>query len=101
MEQTQPLVLVVEDEEHARRILCNMLEAFGYRCESTATMEGAEGKLSEQFYHLVLLDIALPDGDGLQMLSRIKRLYPDTMVIMSTGVDDLNTAVEAMKHVLP
>ena len=48
--------------------------------------------------HMLLLDINLPDGDGLSMLQKIKKLYPNLPVIMITGGNDLEVAEKCLQY---
>ena len=90
-------VLVVDDEPLIRWSLVNRLREEGYR-----TLEaGAAGDAVAQHREgvdLVLLDFALPDANGLEVLKQIKETDPDTLVIMLTANTEVGTAVAAMKQ---
>jgi two-component system, NtrC family, response regulator PilR len=89
-------LLIVDDEigirESLRMILKNDYEVFLAR-----NAEEAFSKIKEHSPDVILLDITLPDLDGLKVLERIKRDDPDMAVIMITGTETVNTGVEAMK----
>ena len=90
-------ILVVDDEEIVLQS-CRRALGDGERVVDTAA-SGAEAlkRIEEGRYDLVLLDIMMPDIDGLQVLQRVKESHPDLEVIMVTGLSQIGTAVRAMK----
>ena len=70
----------------------------GYTCATASNAGLAVDKLREQEFELVFLDINLPGKTGMEFLPEIKQCYPDTAVIMLTGVEDLSMAVSAMQQ---
>jgi len=92
-----PTILVVDDEALIRWSLKDRLSEQGYRVIEADTAASAIAK-SEEAPDLVLLDYKLPDGDGLQVLKKLKERDPDVLVILLTAFSSIETAVEAMKH---
>lgn len=91
-------ILVVEDKDSMRGMLSQTLEAEGFDVDiATDGKQGAEKALQKE-YDVVLTDLKLPEIDGLEMLSRIKDVNPETAVIMMTAYGTIETAVEAMKN---
>ncbi len=90
-------VLVVDDEPLIRWALVNRLKEEGYRTVEAGTAGEAVG-LHREGVDLVLLDFALPDANGLEVLKQVKETDPDTLVIMLTANTDVGTAVAAMKQ---
>ena len=90
-------VLVVDDEPLIRWSLVNRLKEEGYRTLEAGTAGEAVAQHREGA-DLVLLDFALPDANGLDVLKQIKETDPDTLVIMLTANTEVGTAVEAMKQ---
>ena len=93
----QVRVLVVDDEETIRNLLQRTLEETGYTVVTAANGEEALHEVSQQEPEAVLLDIKMPGLSGMDVLARLTYDYPDTCVIMVTGVGDTQTAVDAMK----
>ena len=92
-----PTILVVDDEQLIRWSLKDRLSEQGYRVIEADTAASAMAR-SEEAPDLVLLDYKLPDGDGLQVLKKLKERDPDVLVILLTAFSSIETAVEAMKH---
>ena len=90
-------ILVVDDEGSLRRLLAEALEADSHAVVHAATGEEALDKFQSVSCDLVLLDMILPDLNGLQVLRRMKRLSPDVPVLIMTGYGEVRGAVEAMK----
>ena len=90
-------VLVVDDEEGIRRELTALLEEEGYSAESAASGTEAVAILREQSFDIVITDLMMPGIDGMELLKRIKKDYPNIIVVMITGQGSERVAVEAMK----
>ena len=90
-------ILVVEDEEHIRLLLQQLLSGAGYRCDVAADGGQAIEMLRKSSYSLVLADILMPVRSGLELLKEARGVCPDTAFIMITAVYDTDTAVEAMR----
>ncbi len=94
---TKSKVLVVDDEAEVRKLFGDFLEHRGYRV--LMAKEGAEALriLREESPELVLLDIRMPEMDGLEVLSRIKAMRPETAVVMISGYATLEIAKESLE----
>jgi DNA-binding NtrC family response regulator len=95
--QAQGCVLIIDDEAEIRESLQTLLEFEGYEVEAAA--DGAQGlaKLGDRPFDLVLLDLALPDRNGLELLPEIRTLDPQISVIMITAYGTVEDAVRAMQ----
>lgn len=90
-------ILVVDDEASIRESLQGILQDEGYNPVFAEDGEQALAFLNRELPDLVLLDIWMPGMDGLEVLERIKALYPDLTVIMMSGHGTIETAVRATK----
>ena len=82
------IILIVEDEPPIRRLLRTTLGAHEYRTIEAATGAEALSGLRHHRPDLVLLDLGLPDVDGLQLLSQIRKLSPVPIVVLSSRGDE-------------
>ncbi len=90
-------VLVVEDDRDFRELLIEHLSGLGYQVDGASDREEGFDALEDKDYSVVILDLFLPDGNGMDLLSWIKENTPLTEVIVITGHGTIKTAVEAMK----
>lgn len=88
-------VLVVDDDSNVRLTVSKCLSDAGYEVSTAVDGHHAIQKMSEQDYSVVLLDMKLPDMDGLEILRRAQG--KKTSIVMITGYGTVETAVEAMK----
>jgi DNA-binding NtrC family response regulator len=96
LEKTKPRILVVDDDEDIRRVLTEILVGEGYIVDSVGTGMEAIRKTEEKFYNLALIDIKLPDIQGVELLTKIKETKPKMRKIIVTGYPTLQNAVEAL-----
>ncbi|OGW54386.1 MAG: hypothetical protein A2Z60_03595 [Nitrospirae bacterium RIFCSPLOWO2_02_42_7] len=91
-------ILVVDDEPLIREIIIRKLSEFGYIATPVENAFEALNKMREKSYPLVLSDIMMPGMDGIELLKRLRSLYPDTAVVMITAVSNVNIAIEALRE---
>jgi len=91
-------VLVVDDDAPIRTLLAKLLKEAGYAVRQAKT--GAEGlaAVAKQRPDLVMMDIQLPDMDGLDVLKSMKREHPDLEIISMTAFGGSSSAIKAMEH---
>jgi DNA-binding NtrC family response regulator len=90
-------ILVVDDEELLARSCVQILGAEGYQVASEPRGKSALEAVRRQPPDIVLVDVMLPDMDGLEVLKEIRKILPDSLVIMITGFATVNSSVEAIQ----
>jgi two-component system response regulator HydG len=90
-------VLVVDDDAAMRRMCVEVGETMGCVVVEAGSVHAAQGILRFQKIDLVLLDLRLPGGGGLELLEQVKALYPETAVVVMTAFATVASAVEAMR----
>jgi two-component system, NtrC family, response regulator AtoC len=91
-------ILLVDDEPAIAEWLRMVLEAEGYDVGVAGDSVSAMGQMTEREFALALVDLVLPDGDGLQLLQQLKSKDPSLEVIIMTGHSSISKAVEATKQ---
>ena len=91
-------VLVVDDEADIRDLMEMTLMKMGLRVDTAVGVEDAKDKLENSDYSLVLTDMRMPDGSGLEVVQHINRLSLDTPVAVITAFGNADQAVEALKE---
>jgi DNA-binding NtrC family response regulator len=90
-------ILVVDDEKSLRRVVQVHLEQRGYRVSTAENAADALVQMSRNEFALVLTDLRMPGRSGLELLKEVRRLYPETAVIVLTAFGTVENAVEAMQ----
>jgi DNA-binding NtrC family response regulator len=90
-------ILVIDDDKIILDSLCEFLSLDGFATDAAGTYKDAMAKLAENEYSLVITDVNLPDGDGLELLRTIHKNCPSTVVIVITGYGTIESAVQAIK----
>jgi DNA-binding response OmpR family regulator len=89
-------ILVVDDDETIRNTIKAILEDEGYLVDSAATGSEAVQKTKKTAYNVALLDIRLPDMEGVELLKLMKDTVPRTRKIMVTGYPSMQNAIAAL-----
>ncbi len=90
-------VLVVDDDPAIREFMETFLAKDGFEVTSLGDPEGAADEVKAGGYHLVVLDLMMPQMDGVEVLERIRKVDTDVAVVIFTGYPSLDTAVRSMK----
>src|SRR5688572_11302475 len=91
-------VLVVDDEPNLRKVLGTLLEGAGHATSRAANAHEALDLVRSQDPDLVITDLRMPDGDGMELLSWMRRDFPEIPVIVLTAHGSIDLAVEAMRR---
>src|SRR5580693_7496485 len=92
-------ILVVDDEEAIREIVCAILVAAGYICNQAGSgLEALALLNSGEEFELMLSDLMMADLDGIGLLERTKEKFPDMPVVMVTAVHDISVALAAIRN---
>jgi DNA-binding NtrC family response regulator len=89
-------ILVIDDDESIRKLLVMTLESRGYSVDTAKDGKEAIRKSNSNLYDLAIVDLRLPDMDGIELLTAMKQIAPWMMKIMLTGYPSLESAVEAI-----
>ena len=93
--RTMPNILLVDDDEALRNLLSNILQRAGYSVKGFENGKEAVEASYEEFFNLALIDIHLPDMQGLELLTKLRKTEPEMIKIIITGQASLDTAIEA------
>lgn len=97
MEETRKKILIVEDDEYVLGSVQMLLAKDGYDVDTATNGEQALTTCQKEQFDLAIVDLKMPGMDGLQVLKGLKKLTPDTMVIIMTAFGSIQNAVEAMR----
>lgn len=91
-------ILIVDDEPQIRKLLSRMMELEGYEVFQAADCQSALKQLKLHNPQVVLCDVFLPDGNGVDLVTTIKKLYPEQEVILLTAHGNIPDGVQAIKN---
>jgi len=91
-------ILIIDDDANIRQTLNDILTEEGYKITDGGTIAFAREELIKKFYNIVLVDIKLSNGSGLELLKEIKRINEEIMVIVFTGLESSDNAVSASEE---
>lgn len=96
LEVVKPKLLIIDDEEQIRQLLMDLLGSL-YDCCTASSAEESLAALSEQTFDLVISDIDMGRMSGLELVPRVHSLSPDTVVVMISGNQDIEFAIQALR----
>jgi DNA-binding NtrC family response regulator len=91
-------ILVIEDDAKLREVLKKILDKKGFVVEVSATGSDAIERIEERLFDIALTDLKMPGMGGMDVLKAVKRISPQTYVIIMTAFGTIDSAVEAMKN---
>lgn len=89
-------ILIIEDDLLLQQVVSEFLNNSGFQCTGVATVAGGKELFNKKYFPVVLLDIGLPDGDGLSCISFIRAVWDKTGVIIISARDKLEDRVDAL-----
>ncbi|MCI5065488.1 response regulator [bacterium] len=94
------ILLVEDDEGDAKLLRRSFAQVKSFRTEilHATRLKTALRELVEEDFDVVLLDLSLPDGDGFEVIDRVKQVDPQVPIVVLTGLNDENSALEAVKR---
>jgi len=93
----KPIVLLIDDEPSVRFGFSAYLNKTGYQVQTADSITEARLKLVQGCFDIILLDLSLPDGNGLDLIAEIRQNYPEVALVVITGGGDVPLAVKAMQ----
>jgi len=91
-------VLIIDDEEKLRSLLSRIISLEGFEVSEAANCKGALKKIETHLIDVVLCDVKLPDGNGVELIKSIKQISPETEVISLTAHGNIADGVQAIKN---
>ncbi|HIJ87299.1 MAG TPA: response regulator [Desulfuromonadales bacterium] len=98
MDQVQPHILVVDDEAVVCRMVADYFQLAGFKTSTASNAADAYSMLEQEPYDVLITDVKMPGEDGISLLGRVRKAWPDFPVILMTGYAQLEMAVDAIKH---
>ena len=89
-------ILVIEDEVALRETIVSYLEEEGFRCEHAGTLEAGSEKVSLYEYDCLLVDIGLPDGNGLSLVKELKKYHSGTGIIIISAKNSMDDKISGL-----
>lgn len=91
-------ILIVDDEEQLRKLLTRIISLDGFKVVQASTLKAAMEVLSSQPIDVVLCDVRLPDGNGVDFVKTIKRNFPSIETILLTAYGNIADGVQSIKN---
>jgi DNA-binding NtrC family response regulator len=91
-------ILIIDDDENIRKVLQTILEDEGYVIDTADTAQKGIQKSEKSFFNLALIDVRLPDMEGIELLTKLRETKPKMRKIIVTGYPTLQNAVGAVNR---
>ncbi len=95
---TGAAILIIDDEENLRKLLARIIELEGYTVYQAANAKSALKVLDREPIHVVIIDVKLPDANGVELTAKLKSGFPDIEVIVLTAFGTIQDGVQAIKN---
>ncbi len=94
---TTPKILVIDDQKPLREVITLALKREGYEVEAFRDGRSALERMEQERFNVVITDLRMNGTDGMEVLRKVKRLYPETSVIIITAYASLGVITDAMR----
>jgi DNA-binding NtrC family response regulator len=91
-------ILIIDDEEQLRKLLSRIISLEGFKVTEAESLKTATKQLQQQSFDVVLCDVRLPDGNGVDFVKTIKQLNPIIEIVLLTAYGNIPDGVQAMKN---
>jgi DNA-binding NtrC family response regulator len=91
-------ILIIDDEEKLRSLLGRIIRLEGYSVKEAADLKTSRKMMEKDLPEIILCDVKLPDGNGVDFVSELKKKYPQAEVILLTAYGNIADGVQAMKN---
>ena len=92
-QQVSELVLVVDDDEGVRRVLSRWAAEMGYTVHAAADADSALDMMREHPVDVALVDVRMPGHDGIWLIDQVRKLFPETAMVLATGLLEMDPIV--------
>ncbi|HKO79884.1 MAG TPA: response regulator [Chitinophagaceae bacterium] len=91
-------ILIVDDEEQLRKLLTRIISLEGFKVAEAGTLKAATEVLKQQPIDVVLCDVRLPDGNGVEFVKTVKNNFPSLEIILLTAYGNIADGVQSIKN---
>ncbi len=91
-------ILIIDDEDQLRKLLTRIISLEGFNVSGAGTLKAAIELLNREPFEVVLCDVRLPDGNGVDFVKNAKKLFPSVETILLTAYGNIPDGVQAMKN---
>jgi two-component system, NtrC family, response regulator len=91
-------ILIIDDEDKLRNLLSRIIKLEGFTVREAADLKSAKKLLEKELPEVILCDVKLPDGNGVDFVQEVKLKYPETELILLTAYGNIADGVQAMKN---
>ncbi len=91
-------ILTIEDDAAVAATLREIIESWGHRVETSKSGKNALQKVIKKMFDLVLLDIFLPDINGVELIQKLKEVWPEIRIVTMTGHNSRELEMEVRKQ---
>jgi len=95
--ESPPRILVVDDAPVIQELISAIIEKHGYRCDTAGSLAEIRSLLKKDGYDILFLDVRLPDGSGISILGDDGLVSPETIVVIITAQQNLESAIQAIR----